>query len=210
MASVYDLKPRFQARLRPLCAACARAGVTANQVTLAALGLSLAWGGLLVWRPRPALLGLPLVLLARMALNAIDGMLAREHGQASARGALLNELGDLLSDAALYLPFALLPGISPALVVGVVLAAWLTEIAGILGATIGASRRYDGPLGKSDRALAFAALGPAMALMPARTTLWNALFALLLALSLLTALRRGRAALAEAAASPETDAGGAP
>jgi phosphatidylglycerophosphate synthase len=27
-----------------------------------------------------------------MAFNAIDGMMAREHGQASAKGAVLNEL----------------------------------------------------------------------------------------------------------------------
>ena len=88
-------------------------------------------GGLMVARG-----GLPLVLLARMALNAIDGMLAREHGQASALGALLNELGDLVSDAALYLPFAALPGLRPGLVVLFVLAALLAEVAGILGASM--------------------------------------------------------------------------
>ena len=36
MVSVYDIKPRFQALLRPLTNSLARAGVTANQVTLAA------------------------------------------------------------------------------------------------------------------------------------------------------------------------------
>ena len=54
------------------------------------------------------LLLLPLVLFLRMALNAIDGMMAREFGQKSRLGAVLNELGDVLSDACLYLPFALL------------------------------------------------------------------------------------------------------
>ena len=49
---------------------------------------------------------LPLWLFLRMALNAIDGMLAREFGQQSALGAYLNELSDVVSDAALYLPFA--------------------------------------------------------------------------------------------------------
>ena len=42
-----------------------------------------------------------------MALNAIDGMLAREFGQKSALGGYLNEIGDVVSDAALYAPFAL-------------------------------------------------------------------------------------------------------
>ncbi|NOQ78726.1 MAG: CDP-alcohol phosphatidyltransferase family protein, partial [Gammaproteobacteria bacterium] len=41
----------------------------------------------------------------------------------------------------------------------VVLLAMLSEFTGVIGPTIGASRRYDGPSGKSDRALIFAALG---------------------------------------------------
>ena len=45
-------------------------------------------------------------MFLRMAFNAIDGMLAREFGQQSALGAFLNELTDVVSDAALYLPFA--------------------------------------------------------------------------------------------------------
>ena len=35
----------------------------------------------------------------------------------------------------------------------------MTEFAGALGPGIGASRRYDGPMGKSDRAVVFGALG---------------------------------------------------
>ena len=55
---------------------------------------------------------LPVILLVRMGLNAVDGMLAREFGQKSRLGAVLNEVGDVLSDAALYLPLALVPQIS--------------------------------------------------------------------------------------------------
>ena len=80
MTSVYDLKPRFQALLRPLCNRLAGAGVTANQVTLAAVALSVAAGGWIAAAPLSPLpyLALPLVLFLRMALNAVDGMLARE------------------------------------------------------------------------------------------------------------------------------------
>ncbi len=49
-----------------------------------------------------------------MAFNAIDGMLAREHNQQSKLGAFLNELTDVVSDAALYLPFALVRAVQPA------------------------------------------------------------------------------------------------
>jgi len=52
------------------------------------------------------LLVLPPVLLLRMALNALDGMLARRTGSESLLGKWLNELGDVISDAALYLPHA--------------------------------------------------------------------------------------------------------
>ena len=108
MASVYDLKPAFQRLLRPLVGALAKAGVTANQVTVAALLLSVATGAaLLAWPDRRwVLLAVPAVLFVRMALNAVDGMLAREHDQKSRLGAVLNELGDVLSDSALYLPLA--------------------------------------------------------------------------------------------------------
>lgn len=94
-----------------------------------------------------------------MALNAIDGMLAREHGQRSTLGAYLNELTDVISDAALYLPFAFVAPFG-ALSVGLVI--WLaavSEMAGALGPMVGASRRYEGPMGKSDRAFVFGALG---------------------------------------------------
>ena len=158
--TIYELKPRFQALLRPVARRLAAAGVTANQVTVLALVISIAVGAF-VWLRADAVwpfLLLPLWLFLRMALNAIDGMLAREFGQRSALGAYLNELSDLVSDAALYLPFALLAPFGLASVGLVVLLAALSEMAGALGPMVGAPRRYDGPMGKSDRALVFGAL----------------------------------------------------
>ena len=196
--SIYLLKPRFQALLRPAVGALARAGVTANQVTLAACGLSVALGlGLYAaGSPRDGLLLVPLWLLLRMALNAVDGMLAREHGQASRLGALLNELTDVLSDAALYLPLAALAPFSPLWVGAFIVLAGLSEMAGALGPCIGASRRYDGPMGKSDRALAVGAICLWAAFMPLPDEA-AALMPLLAALTGLTVVQRMRRALAE-------------
>jgi len=160
MASIYDIKPKFQALLRPITQRLAERGITANQVTLAALLLSIGHGLLIAYAPwqRFWLLLLPVTLFVRMALNAIDGMLAREHNQKSRLGALLNELTDVASDAALYLPFALVaPLLATAAVLAVVLAA-LSEMTGVVGQTIGSIRRYDGPMGKSDRAFAYGLL----------------------------------------------------
>ena len=159
--TLYALKPRFQDLLRPMVARLAAVGVTANQVTIAAALGSIAAAAVVAWAAdwRPVFLLIPLWLLVRMALNAVDGMLAREFGQKSRLGGYLNEIADVVSDAALYAPFALVAPFGPLGIGSVIVLSITTELAGVLGATFGASRRYDGPLGKSDRALVFAALG---------------------------------------------------
>ena len=198
MASIYQLKPKFQALLRPIVRGLARAGVTANRVTIAALLLSCAAGALLLLRPeRSVLLVLPIVLFLRMALNAIDGMLAREHAQASKLGAILNELGDVLADAALYLPLALRAEFPPAPVVVLVVLAIIVEMTGVIGVQVGASRRYDGPFGKSDRAFAFGALGFVLGLGAPSGEWLTWLLWILVALSAVTIVNRARRALDE-------------
>jgi CDP-diacylglycerol--glycerol-3-phosphate 3-phosphatidyltransferase len=161
--SIYQLKPKFQALLRPLVRRMYTVGVTANQVTLAACAISVALGLWLTWRvsaaqPAAMFLLVPLWMFLRMALNAVDGMLAREFGQQSRLGAYLNELTDVIADAALFLPFAWVAPFDPVWVGVVIVLAVLTEFAGVLGLMVGATRRYDGPMGKSDRAFVFGAL----------------------------------------------------
>jgi CDP-diacylglycerol--glycerol-3-phosphate 3-phosphatidyltransferase len=198
MPSVYDLKPKFQGIFWPVTNALAGIGITANQVTLAALLMSFATGTAIYFsRSLRILLLLPLVLFVRMALNAIDGMLAREHNQKTPLGAILNELGDVLSDAALYLPLAFFLPFDPVAIVLIVLLATITEMTGVLGVQIGASRRYDGPMGKSDRAFVFGALGlllgMSLPIFPAvRPVLWIVVFLLVL-----TIFNRARGALRE-------------
>jgi CDP-diacylglycerol---glycerol-3-phosphate 3-phosphatidyltransferase len=159
--TIYALKPRFQAFLRPLATALARSGVTANQVTVATCIVSVALGALVALQlpDTRAFLWIPIWMFMRMAFNALDGMLAREFGQQSRLGAYLNELTDVVADVALIAPFALLPPFAASWTVVVMVLATLSEYAGALGPLIGASRRYDGPLGKSDRALVFGMLG---------------------------------------------------
>ena len=197
--SIYALKPRFQSLLRPLTAALARAGVTANQVTLAACVVSLLIAAFVAWRSEerwPFLL-VPLWMFLRMAFNAIDGMLAREFGQKSRLGAYLNELTDVISDAALYLPFALIAPFSIWWVGAVVLLAAISEYAGVLGLMVGASRRYDGPMGKSDRAFVFGALGLWIGIAPSLPA-WAAYIMPIVAAALvLTIVNRVRRGLAE-------------
>jgi CDP-diacylglycerol--glycerol-3-phosphate 3-phosphatidyltransferase len=202
--TLYALKPRFQALLRPLVARLDAVGISPNQLTIAAaagsvgIGLIMAANGFARW----VFLLLPVWLAIRMALNAMDGMLAREFGHKSRLGAYLNELADVVSDAALYAPFAALPPFGPFLTGLVIMLAVIAELAGVLGPTVGASRRYDGPMGKSDRAMVFGALGVWIGLggpLPA----WSGLAMLLVALLLgLTIVNRVRAGLTEARITP--------
>ena len=123
-------------------------------------------------------------------------MLAREHGQKSRMGAVLNELGDAVSDSALYLPFGRAPGINSWLVILVVVLALLGELAGVVAVQIGTERRYDGPMGKSDRAMVFGILGLLLGLGvnpgPWTTTVLTAVAVL----GVLTIVNRARRALA--------------
>lgn len=197
--TTYSLKPAFQDLLRPLVKRMAAWGLTANQVTLAGLVGSLALGAalMLAWPARWPFLLLPVWFFLRMALNAMDGMLAREHAQKSRFGALLNEVGDVVSDAALFAPFAFVPAFGPYWIGLVVFLSTLSQFAGVLGPIIGAGRRTEGPLGKSDRAIIFGALGLWVGLeLPLPFWTWLVML-VVCALLLLTTLNRLRGALKE-------------
>ena len=205
MPSVYDLKPKFQALLRPITNGLAHAGFTANQVTLAAVLLSVATGAAIFhYRTPGILLLLPIVLFLRMALNAIDGLLAREHNQKTPLGAILNELGDVVSDSALYLPLAFLPSFNTPLIVLIVLFAVIVEMTGVVATQIGGSRRYDGPMGKSDRAFIFGALGFLLGLGVPIGRFLTYVLGIVLALLFATILNRSRHALAELRSRPSS------
>ena len=201
MPTIYDLKPRFQTLLRPLTVRLAAAGASANQVTVTAALLSALAGALVALWPtsRWPFLLLPVALFLRMALNAIDGMLAREHGMRSNLGAILNELGDVVSDLALYAPLAALPAVNGLLLASFLLLLVISEMSGVIAVQIGAGRRYDGPLGKSDRAFAIGVLGLLLGLGVTAGAWLDWVMAGLALLAAVTTVNRARAALKEAA-----------
>lgn len=194
--TLYDIKPKFQNLLRPTVVRLHAMGATANQVTLLAMLASVLLGGVLMCFPKPLFfISLPVFLFFRMALNAIDGMLAREFNQQSRLGAILNEGGDIIADAALYLAFAFVTGVCPWLVVLVVLLSWLTEFCGVIAQTLTGSRNYRGPMGKSDRAFVLGALGLFIALWPQCILVANIVFGISAVLLAWTSINRCRSAL---------------
>ena len=159
--SIYELKPKFQNLLRPLVKRLYNAGITANQVTLVACVLSILLGALLIKFGDVSALFflLPVWMFLRMALNAIDGMLAREFSQKTPLGGYLNEATDVISDTALYLPFAFVAPFDWGVISLVIFLAFMSEFLGVLGQVHGSGWRYDGPMGKSDRAFVFGLIG---------------------------------------------------
>jgi CDP-diacylglycerol--glycerol-3-phosphate 3-phosphatidyltransferase len=184
--TIYALKSRFQALLRPVVVLLVGIGVKANHVTLAACVVSVAIGFALIRLPRVWFAIVPVWMFVRMALNAIDGMMAREFGQKSPLGAYLNELTDVASDAALYLPFAFVPPFNWQMVGAVIFLAALSEMTGVVGVMIGASRRYDGPMGKSDRVFVFSLIAIWIAVTNGALPVWSR--AILWAIAVLIAL----------------------
>lgn len=197
--TIYDLKPTFQALLRPACRVFVRAGIKANHVTIAAMLVSIVVGGLFALFPgaRWAAILIPVWLFLRMALNAIDGLMAREHDMQTPLGGFLNELTDVVADAALYLPFALVAGISAELIILIVFLSLLVEMTGVVAVQVGATRRYDGPMGKSDRAFVFGLLGLLIGLDMPLVQLINPALAVVAVLAVWTIINRIRGALRE-------------
>ncbi|PQA95551.1 CDP-alcohol phosphatidyltransferase [Chryseobacterium shigense] len=155
MISVYKLKPKFQQLLTPVLLFLHKNKITANQITIASIVLSVLIG-ILFWNANLSkwfFLSLPIGLLLRMALNALDGMMARKFNQTSRLGEVLNEVGDMVSDVIIFFPLLKFQPESLYLIVIFILLSIINEFAGLIGKVVGKERRYDGPMGKSDRAL---------------------------------------------------------
>jgi len=152
MNSIYQIKPWFQRQLQPLVTGLNNMGVSPNSVTLFAVFISAAFAWVLTLH-NDWIIALPLILLFRMMLNAIDGMLAKQFQKQSTLGEILNELGDIVSDVVLFIPLGAIFHFSswPALIF--LLMIIINEFCGVLAKAITGTRSYEGPMGKSDRAL---------------------------------------------------------
>ena len=134
--------------------------LTPNQVTVSACLLSIIIGMLFYFNFESGWIYavLPVFMFVRMAMNAIDGVLAKKFNLESRLGKFLNELTDVISDTALFIPFILLTQtFQPAVTVFIALSI-ISEMAGVLAEITSGTRRYDGPMGKSDRAFLIGAV----------------------------------------------------
>lgn len=156
--SLYSIKPWFVRRLRRVEDVLVARRVPADVLTVAAVvvslaaGVCIALGGLL---DVPSLwLAVPPLVVVRLALNALDGSVARRTHTARPLGVALNEMGDRLSDAATIGATGFV--IDPALAVGATSAAFLASSSGVLALSLTGRRDCAGPMGKADRAAVLA------------------------------------------------------
>jgi CDP-diacylglycerol--glycerol-3-phosphate 3-phosphatidyltransferase len=109
---------------------------------------------------RPSIwLAVPPLVLVRLALNALDGSIARRTRRARPFGAALNEIGDRVGDAAIIGATGFAS--RPALAAGAVASSFLASSTGVLALALTGRRDSGGPMGKADRA-ALIALGAAI------------------------------------------------
>ena len=154
MISIYKIKPKFQQLLRPILNLLRKIGVTPNSITIFSILFSFLLS-YFFWNAannNSFYLIVALGLIFRMMLNALDGMMASTYHLQSKLGEVLNEIGDVLSDAAIYFPLILLSDLRIELSILFIILSLVNEFCGILSKVISGKRRYDGPMGKSDRA----------------------------------------------------------
>lgn len=142
---------------------------------------------------------LPIALLLRMALNALDGMMARTYHMQSKSGEVLNELGDVVSDMFMFAPVGELFHVDSRLFVSFLLLSAVNEFAGILGKAVSGERRYEGPMGKSDRALVIGLVALISFFSPILLPFTNYIFAVILLLLFISTATRIRKTLSKTA-----------
>jgi len=165
---LYAVKPWFVSRLRRVEDVLVARRIRPDALTYAAIVASIGAAGAIV---AGALLEAPVLWilvaplgLIRLALNALDGAVARRTRSASPFGAALNEVCDRLSDVVLIVStLAVAP---PELVLAAMTLALLASVAGMSGVGASGKRSYAGPMGKADR-VAVMALGGVIAAVSA-------------------------------------------
>ena len=152
--SIYKLKTKFQNLLMPICEKLVKLEVSPNQITVTTVLLNIVFAGLIYKFNDYKLIYLtvPVFLFLRMALNALDGMIANKFNQKTKMGVFYNEAGDIVSDTVFFYVFLRVIGINEVYNLLFVFLSILSEYVGVTAMMVDNKRHYEGPMGKSDRA----------------------------------------------------------
>lgn len=185
---IYAIKPAFQRRLISLRDVCIRAGISADALTATALFASIAGGGAIAFSPRVpwVLFAVPALAMGRIALNALDGMVAVATGTARPFGEVLNEFADRFSDTSYFVGLAFV--IDSRLAMAALVVVLLSSYLGTVAKAAGGRRIYDGVMGKADRMILFSVAS--IAAYFAGVGVWTYLVAIVAAGGLITVFQR--------------------
>lgn len=169
---IYSVKPAFQRTLQPLSNRLVGAGVSPDVLTFAAVVISGAGATALVLGEGMSWLWLliPVAAIARITLNALDGMVAVGSGRSRPFGEVLNELSDRVSDALWFSGLAFV--VDPVLALGVLSLVLVGSMVGVAAKAAGGRRVYAGVMGKADRMIVVSLTGPAAYFGGVRAFTW--------------------------------------
>ena len=192
MLSVYQLKPKFQQLLLPILNQLHKQRVTANKITIAAIIWSALLSFFLFMSPNHPiyLIVVAFGLIVRMALNALDGMMARMYCQQSKLGEVLNELGDVVSDTIIFCSLYNFSFANHLFVFLFIILSVINEFAGLLAKVISGTRHYEGPMGKSDRAFVIGVWCVLYFIFPSISIAFNVILIVTMVLLLLSTYKR--------------------
>lgn len=160
MSGLYSVKPWFVRSLSGIEDRLVSHRVPADALSYAAVAVSALTAGCIVAghivHPWFWLLLAPLCVV-RLALNALDGAVARRSGTARPFGKVVNEVSDRVSDFLLLAPLVVF--LPPPLVLAAAVAVSLVSLCGSLGEVVGAVRLTQGPMGKADRCAVLSVAG---------------------------------------------------
>ena len=135
---------------------CVRQRIHPDTISYASIVAS-ALAALCFWRASDVpllLLVAPFLCYVRLWLNMLDGMVALAANQASARGEILNDLPDRISDVVIFAGVAHSGLVAPYTAYWAGIFALLTAYVGTLGQAVGVQREFSGVMSKPWRMVA--------------------------------------------------------
>lgn len=135
---------------------CVRWGIHPDAISYLSVLAALA-SAFCFWQSHTAprlLIIAPVFCYLRLWFNMLDGMVALAAGKATARGEILNDLPDRISDIVIFVGVAHSSWMNPILGYWAAILAVLTAYVGIFGQAIGVQREFSGWMSKPWRMVA--------------------------------------------------------
>lgn len=150
---IYAIKPWWQRRLTSIEDTLVIHHIHPDLITLAGVGCAALIGIALFFSAYIHLLILAVAPLAvaRLAVNALDGLVARRTGMARPWGEVFNECCDRLADILVFVGLAFNPLVNATLVWGTLVCILFNSYLGTVSKAAGGKRQFGGLLAKADR-----------------------------------------------------------